>query len=243
MNENAPILEARRLTRQVATNGTTKSTVQDFSYSFLPGRIYNILGPSGAGKSSVLRLLNRLDEPTSGGVFFDGSDYRTLPPCALRQRVGYLFQVPYLFPGSVTDNVRYPNPELSSDQVVELLKLASFDPDQREQPSDTLSVGEKQRVALARLLATNPRVALLDEPTAALDPAHTARIESSIREIAARRNLCVIVVSHNPEQAVRLRGEGLLLVSGRLEEHGPVERLVAEPQTEVGRRYRDRELL
>jgi len=74
MNENAPILEARRLTRQVATNGTTKSTVQDFSYSFLPGRIYNILGPSGAGKSSVLRLLNRLDEPTSGGVFFDGLD-------------------------------------------------------------------------------------------------------------------------------------------------------------------------
>jgi putative ABC transport system ATP-binding protein len=235
-------LEARKLTRRVSANGATKETVQDFSYSFQAGRIYNILGPSGAGKSSLLRLLNRLDEPTSGEVFLDGADYRTLPPCTLRKRVGYLFQVPYLFPGSIADNVRYANPALTQDQVSDLLQVASFDSEKLDQPAETLSVGEKQRVALARLLATDPKVVLLDEPTAALDPTHTARIESSIRDIAVRKQLGVIIVSHNPEQAMRMGGEGLLLVSGRLEECGSVEQLITHPQSEAGRRYRDREL-
>jgi putative ABC transport system ATP-binding protein len=240
---DAPILETQRLTRHVTSKGAGKDTVRDFSYSFLAGRIYSILGPSGAGKSSVLRLLNRLDEPTSGEVFFEGSDYRTIPPCALRKRIGCLFQVPYLFPGSVTDNVRYANPELESNQMAELLRLASFDPDRQDQATETLSVGEKQRVALARLLATDPKVVLLDEPTAALDPTHTARIESSVREIASQKHLCVIMVSHSPEQALRMGGNGLLLVSGRLEEYGSVDDLINHPQTEVGLRYRNRELL
>ena len=242
MTADVPTLEARQLARQVTSNGATKATVQDFSYSFQAGRIYNILGPSGAGKSSILRLLNRLDEPTSGEVFLDGADYRTLPPCTLRKRVGFLFQVPYLFPGSIADNVRYANSALTQDQVSDLLRVASFDSDRLSQPAETLSVGEKQRVALARLLATDPQVVLLDEPTAALDPTHTARIETSIRDIATRKQLCVIIVSHNPEQALRMGGDGLLLASGRLEEFGSVEQLINQPQTEAGRRYRDREL-
>jgi len=242
VNAVLPVLEARHLTRRVSSDGAERVIVDDFSFAFHPGRIYSILGPSGAGKSSVLRLLNRLDEPTSGEVVFEGTDYRTIAPCQLRQRIGYLFQVPYLFPGTVADNLLYADNTIESSRIGQLLELASFNPQKSGQTAASLSVGEKQRVALARLLATEPKVILLDEPTAALDPTYTSKIETSVRKIAAEQGLTVIMVSHSPEQAVRMGGEGLLIVSGRLEERGPVDRLVGQPQTEAGRRYRDKEL-
>jgi len=242
VNPDVPVLEARHLTRRVSIDGADRAIVDDFSFAFHPGRIYSVLGPSGAGKSSVLRLLNRLDEPTSGDVMFEKTNYRIIAPCLLRRRIGYLFQVPYLFPGTVADNLRYADKKLDSGRIEHLLELASFNPKKIDQAAGSLSVGEKQRVALARLLATDPKVVLLDEPTAALDPTYTSKIETSVGEIAAEQGLTVIMVSHSPEQAVRLGGEGLLIVSGRLEEHGPVGRLVSQPQTEAGRRYRDKEL-
>jgi putative ABC transport system ATP-binding protein len=242
VNADAPVLEARHLTRRVSSDGAERAIVDDFSFAFHPGRIYSILGPSGAGKSSVLRLLNRLDEPSAGEVVFEGADYRTIAPCQLRKRIGFLFQVPYLYPGTVADNLLYADNGLDSKRIEHLLNLASFNPQKSGQAAASLSVGEKQRVALARLLATDPSVILLDEPTAALDPTYTSKIESAVRKISAEQGLTVIMVSHSPEQAVRMGGEGLLIVSGRLEEYGPADRLVNQPQTEAGRRYRDREL-
>jgi putative ABC transport system ATP-binding protein len=242
VSTDTPILESRNLVRRVKIESGDRTVVDDFTFAFLPGRIYSIMGPSGAGKSSTLRLLNRLDEPSSGEVLFEGQDYRTMAPCTLRRRIGYLFQIPYLFPGTVKSNLLYANGDLDDTRIGELLETASFDPTRREEPAANLSVGEKQRVALSRLLATDPHVILLDEPTAALDPAHTANIEAAVRQIAADRKRTVIMVSHDPAQAVRMGGHGLLMVAGRLEEHGPVDRLVHEPQTAAGRRYRDKEL-
>ncbi len=242
MTSAPPRLEARQLGRTVPANGSTRAIVDNFSFAFDAGRVYSILGPSGAGKTSLLRLFNRLDEPTSGEVFFEGEDYRTIAPCSLRTKVGYLFQVPFLFPGTVTDNIRHGNEALEDDEIVRLLELASISTEIKTQAVDNLSVGEKQRVALARLLATDPKAILLDEPTAALDPTYTEKIEKSVRAIAAEKNLTVIMVSHNPEQATRMGGEAMLLVAGRLIEHGPAEQVVSEPQTELGRKYRDREL-
>ena len=242
MSAGGPILEARNLARQVPSNGHSRTIVDCFSFAFQAGHIYSILGPSGAGKSSLLRLLNRLDEPTSGEVLFDNQDYRSLPPCQLRRQVGYLFQTPFLFPGTVADNLLFAEPELSDDRIDHLLDHASIDPNIKNRPVDNLSLGEKQRVALARLLATEPRVILLDEPTAALDPTYTEKIESSVKQIATDDGLTVIMVSHHPGQARRMGGEGLLIAAGRLVEHGPVEQLVDHPKTEAGRRYRDKEL-
>jgi len=236
------ILETRRLGRTISRPEGDRAVVDDFTFSFEPGRVYSVLGPSGAGKSSLLRLLNRLDEPTTGEVVFDGQDYRELPPCTLRRQIGYLFQVPYMFADTIGDNLRLADPELTDEQIENQLQVVSLTSMKPDHDVANLSVGEKQRVALARLLATNPKIVLLDEPTAALDPAHTDKIESLIHRIADEQQLAVIFVSHDPNQARRLGGEGLLLVAGRLVEHGPVAQLVDNPQTEIGQRYRNREL-
>jgi putative ABC transport system ATP-binding protein len=242
VNADGPTLQAQHLTRVVGAPNRNKTTVDDFSYSFESGKIYTILGPSGAGKTSLLRLLNRLDEPTGGEVVFEGKDYRSYEPCKLRSRIGYLFQVPHLFPGTVVDNLRFARPDLDQARIEKLLKQVSIRPEMADQRSDSLSVGEKQRVALARLLSTDPSVVLLDEPTAALDPTYTSMIEKVIKQIAQEQELAIVMVSHEPQQAVRMGGDGLLLVEGRLVEHGPAGDLVERPSTEPGKRYRDREL-
>jgi putative ABC transport system ATP-binding protein len=242
MNRASIILEAQHLSRRVENGEQARTIVDDFSFAFEPGKVYSLLGPSGAGKTSLLRLFNRLDEPTAGDVIFDGSDFRTVPPWELRRKIGFLFQVPFLFPGTVADNLRTAEATLTDDQIDQLLIHASVDPGIRKYPIDNLSLGEKQRIALARVLATKPAVILLDEPTAALDPTYTERIESSVRNIAEQDGLAVIIVSHQPQQALRLGGEGLLIVAGKLVEHGPVQNLVENPQTDLGRRYRDRKL-
>ncbi len=242
MNDAAPILQTRNLTREIAIESGRLTTVDDFTFDFERGKIYTILGPSGAGKSSLLRLLNRLDEPTSGQILLNGDDQKNISPCCLRKSIGYLFQIPHLFPETVADNVRFANAEIGSGEIDDLLALASIKPEMRDKKVDGLSVGEKQRVTLARLLATDPKVILLDEPTSALDPTFTEQIENAIRTIIAERGVTAIMVSHNPQQAVRMNGAGLLLVAGKLIEHGPVRELVENPQTEDGRKYRDREL-
>jgi len=219
-----------------------KVIIDDFSFNFISGNIYTILGPSGAGKTSLLRLINRLDEPTGGEVIFESKAQSEYSPCSLRCKIGYLFQTPHLFPGGVEDNIRFANSGISKDRLRTLLEQVHLAPELLSVSSEKLSVGEKQRVALARLLATGPTVVLLDEPTSALDPSHTEGIENLIRELAGSGKLTVIMVTHNPEQALRMGGESLLLVSGRLVEHGSAEQVVRQPQTELGRRYQSREL-
>lgn len=242
MSDPVPILQTVNLSRQVMIEEKEQAVVDDFSFSFETGKIYSLLGPSGAGKTSLLRLLNRLDEPTTGDVLFEGNDYRQLPPLELRRRVGYLFQVPYLFEGTVADNLRFARNDLDDRRINELLDLVSIRSGLASRSVANLSVGEKQRIALARLLATQPSAILLDEPTASLDPTHTDRIESTVKQVAANEQLTVIMVSHQPQQAARMGGEGILLVAGKLIEHGPARQLVEHPQTDLGRRYRDREL-
>jgi len=235
-----PVLEAIDLTRVVDDGGNKKVVVDNVSFRFCSERIYTIIGPSGAGKSSFLRLLNRLDEPTGGEALFHGKKHVEHTACQLRRNVGYLFQEPYLFEGTVRDNLLYANKDLTDDDIARLIEETHIRPDQLDRKVDRLSVGEKQRVAFARLLATEPEVVLLDEPTSALDPAHTESIEKLIREIVACEKLTAIVVTHNPEQALRIGGEVLLLVNGRLEESGPAERVIVSPESDAGKKYKAR---
>ena len=236
------ILDIRNLTREVDEGDQTRRVVDNLSYSFDTGGIYVILGPSGAGKTSLLRLVNRLDERTQGEIIFEGRDTHDWEPCQLRRKVAYLFQSPHVVPGSVGDNLRFANDSISGDEMERLLhqvQLTAFDPDSS---AANLSTGEKQRLALARLLATEPSMVLLDEPTAALDPTRTEAIESLIRSLITDHNLTVMIVSHDPQQALRIGGQALLLVDGRLIEYGSTEQVVTQPQTDLGRRYRDKEL-
>lgn len=154
-----------------------------------------IVGPSGSGKTTLLRLLNRLDDPDGGTVLFDGKDVREYDVLELRRRVQLVGQVPVPFPGTVVDNVG-PGWE-------ELLPRVGLPVGLATRPADVLSVGEAQRMCLARSLARHPEALVLDEPTSALDTASKGGIEALIRSLADD-GLTVVMVTHDPRQATEL---------------------------------------
>lgn len=242
MADLSPLLQCRSLTRVVSTIEGPKTIVDEFSFQFATGQVYSIVGPSGAGKSSLLRLFNRLDDFSSGEVLYRNDNIQSLDPCKLRRKLGMLFQTPYLFPGTVRDNLMAADDGLSDAQARDFLEEAETDPAFIDAPVDNLSAGEKQRIALARLLATRPEMILLDEPTSALDPTHTVAIERMILRTVNDNGLAAIVVTHDPAQALRLGGETLLMVAGRLVESGSAEGVINDPQTELGKRYHRKEL-
>ncbi len=171
----------------------------------LPAGVTALVGPSGAGKSTVLRLLNRLADPQDGVVRYRGWDVRTLDPLTLRREVGLVPQLPALLPGSVADNVRYAA-ELAGRpvDVAGLLSAVALSAGLAEREAAGLSVGEQQRVMLARALATGPRVLLLDEPTAALDERSREVVERTLVRLRAGSELSLVVVTHDRAQAERL---------------------------------------
>ncbi len=240
MNDESSKLRAENLSRVVKNNGKPKTIIKDFSFEFDKAKIYTILGPSGAGKSSLLRLFNRLDELSSGSIFYNGEDIRDFHPCLLRRKIGYFFQAPYLFPGTVKENILYVNSELTDDSLESLLSLVSLEKSFLISNVETLSIGEKQRVALARLVAMNPEIILLDEPTSALDMGNAMIIEKLICELTSNKGKTAIVVTHLPEQALRLGGECIFLIDGKIIESGPSEQIISNPGTKEGRDFINR---
>jgi putative ABC transport system ATP-binding protein len=165
-----------------------------------------VLGPSGAGKSTLLRLLNRLADPDEGTVRFRGDDVRSVDVLELRRHATLVPQLPALLPGSVADNVRY-GPSLRGQEVdaERSLAMAGLDSSYAERDGSRLSVGEQQRVMLARALALEPDVLLLDEPTSALDERAREGVERTLGEVAGRGQ-SMVVVTHDRGQAERLAG-------------------------------------
>eukprot|EP00262_Sarcandra_glabra_P004752 TRINITY_DN16003_c0_g1_i1.p1 TRINITY_DN16003_c0_g1~~TRINITY_DN16003_c0_g1_i1.p1 ORF type:complete len:263 (+),score=13.46 TRINITY_DN16003_c0_g1_i1:109-897(+) len=186
------------------------------------GLVVGVIGPSGSGKSTLLRALNRLWEPEPGTIFLDGDDICNLDVLSLRRKVGMLFQLPVLFEGTVRDNVRYGpqlrGKKLTSAEVSKLLNMADLDSSFADRSADELSVGQAQRVALARTLANDPEVLLLDEPTSALDPISTQNIEDAILRLKKTRGLTTVLVSHSVKQVQRIADVACLLVNGEIVE-------------------------
>ena len=178
-----------------------------------------IVGPSGAGKSTLLRLLNRLADPAGGMVRYRGRDVRDLDVLALRREVGLVPQLPALLEGTVADNVLYGPRLAGRDADVDgSLRLAGLDPAFGARRADALSVGEQQRVMLARALALRPSVLLLDEPTSALDDATTAAVEATLGDLRDRLGLSFVLVTHDLDQAARIADRVLVLDHGQLRE-------------------------
>ena len=175
-----------------------------------------LLGPSGSGKSSLLRLLNRLADPDDGTVAFRGEDVRHLDVLALRRCASLVPQLPAPLPGTVADNVRYgPGLRGRAAGVERVLRQAGLDASYAERDASRLSVGEQQRVMLARALALEPEVLLLDEPTSALDEAARAGVEATLAELGAD-GLSMVVVTHDRGQAQRLAGRVVRIEEGRI---------------------------
>ncbi len=208
------------------------------------GAITALVGPSGAGKTTLLRLLNRLDDATSGAVLFRGRRIEEYPVRRLRGTVGYVFQTPVMFAGTVADNLRTAA-ELSSaeaagrpaDWIERLLEQVELRPEYAARPADQLSGGEKQRVALARALATGPEVLLLDEPTSALDPEVAERLLGTVARINAERGHTIVMVTHRLAEARQASGYTVMLEAGRVVEAGATAELFERPRNARTREY------
>lgn len=228
MNEkDSPIfLSSDHLTRTVSG----RNIVDDISFDVGREDILAVVGPSGAGKSSVLRLLNRLDEPTSGTVFLDGKDYREISPRDLRRRIGMVMQTPYLFPGTIADNLRFGPRQhgqvLSDAEIARLLEQVGL-PGYAERPVTNLSGGEAQRVSVARALANSPLILLADEPTSALDQESKRGVEMLICDVVRQNGLTCVIVTHDMAQAARMATRVLVMESGRVKRIGPTEEVLS----------------
>ena len=176
-----------------------------------------IVGPSGAGKSTLLRLLNRLADPVAGTVRFGGRDVRDLDVLGLRRDVVLVPQVPAPLPGTVATNVAY-GPSLRGDttDVDRWLELAGLDSSYGPRDAARLSVGEQQRLMLARALALEPDALLLDEPTASLDEDARTGVELTLVELHATLGVALVLVTHDRGQAARLTTRTLELRDGRV---------------------------
>ena len=166
----------------------------------IPAGATAVIGPSGSGKSTLLRLLNRLAEPDAGTISYRGRPLAEYDPLALRREVSLVPQLPALLDGTVESNLRFAaglaGEELDARRC---LRLAGLDPEFAARDISKLSVGEQQRAMLARSLAQEPAVLLLDEPTAALDHAARDAIEATLAKLRRELDISIVLVSHDPE--------------------------------------------
>ena len=214
-----PVLECRDVSAGHPERGETRVVFTGASFSVSAGERLLVLGASGTGKTSLLRLLNRLDEPLAGAVLFRGTPVTECDPLALRRKVAFVHQKPAMFEGTVADNLRTrPRraPAPSEAHLESLLTDVGLERDFMNRDAAALSVGEQQRVALARALVSEPEVLLLDEPTSALDPRTLAKLAELLAGLAERRNLAVVAATHQEELLERLGGKCLLIEGGRV---------------------------
>ncbi|HEY5864234.1 MAG TPA: ATP-binding cassette domain-containing protein [Candidatus Tectomicrobia bacterium] len=186
------------------------------------GEITALVGPSGAGKTSLLRLLNRLDDPVRGAMLYRGRPITDYPVQALRRQVGFVFQTPVMFPGTVRDNLQVAL-ALGGDhghdaeaRMAEAMALAELDRALYARAGDRLSGGQQQRVNIARALMTSPDVLLMDEPTSALDPETAERLMETTRRLSQDQHLTVAMVTHRLAEARRVSDWTIVLERGRI---------------------------
>ncbi len=210
--------------------------LHDVSFSMERGRALTLVGPSGSGKSTLLRCLNRLVEPTSGMVRFDGRDVRSFDPRDLRRQAALVMQTPVLFEGTVRDNLRVRPVDAPGDfaeaRLRATLEEVGLEASLLDRDGATLSGGEKQRVTIARALLRDPPALLLDEPTSALDPPNALLVAETISRLRAARDLSIVAVTHQPDLIRRLGGGLLYLVKGRVQAFEPIDGAadVADPR-------------
>ncbi len=220
--------------------------IKDVSVEILDKTVTAFIGPSGCGKSTFLRAINRMNDTIEscrmeGTITLDGHDIYApgVDPVQLRAKVGMVFQKPNPFPKSIYDNIAYgprihglASSRADLDEIVErsLRRGAIWDEvkDRLDQPGTGLSGGQQQRLCIARAVATEPEVLLMDEPCSALDPIATEQVEELITEL--RQNFAVIIVTHSMQQAARVSQKTAYFHLGNLVEYGETGKIFTNPE-------------
>ncbi len=232
--------------------GANRPAVNAVTLPVRQGEVLALIGPSGCGKTTLLRSLNRLVELTPGAsrdgrILLDGEDVDHLEITRLRRRVSMIFQQPNPFPMSIFDNVAYaireqamrrPGKAVLMPRVEQALRRAGLwdeVADDLNRPALRLSGGQQQRLCIARALAVEPDVLLMDEPCSALDPISTGVIEELIHEL--REHLAIVIVTHNLAQARRVGDHVAFMYLGDLVEYAPTEELFTNPRADRTRDY------
>lgn len=215
--------------------GRDAPILRDVSLEIPAGQVTALVGPSGAGKTKLLRLLNRLDDPDRGRILFRGRPLETHDVGELRRRVGFVFQAPVLFPGTVRENLREAweiagaHAAGFEEAATRALRRAELDRNLLERDGRELSVGQQQRAALARALVAGPEALLLDEPTSALDPPTAVRLLRTVRWLVDRQGLTIVMATHRIGEAGWMSDRTAMVVAGKVVEVGRTDRVLQQP--------------
>lgn len=225
--------------------GTLSPAVDAVTFEVIEGKTCMLVGTSGSGKTTLLRMVNRLIEPTSGEILIEGKNILQENPILLRRRIGYVIQQVGLFPHmNIAENIRVTaeiaggwSKERLATRVDELLDLVGLPPDQyRKRFPRQLSGGQQQRVGLARALATDPAILLMDEPFGALDAITRATLQDEILRIQRDVRKTVVFVSHDMEEAFKLGDQIAVMHDGKLQQIGNTVELLSNPANDYVRK-------
>ena len=240
MTDAAPTIAYRNVSKSFA-RGQAKA-VDDVSIAVAAGEFLAIVGGSGSGKTTLLRLANRLIEPDSGTVLIQGQDVRSLDPIALRRSIGYVFQNGGLFPHmtvaaniGITPKLSGTDPNKISTRVDELIDLVRLDREYRNRMTQDMSGGQRQRVGVARALAANPKIVLMDEPFGALDPLTRDALGDDYKALHKKLGLTTMMITHDMAEAVLLADRIAVMDKGRMLAQGTAEELSKSDDPYVGK--------
>jgi len=239
------MIELVGVTKRFGRGATGNVAVDNLTLTIQPGEVVVLLGSSGCGKTTTLRMINRLTEPTEGRIRIDGEDILSLPTHVLRRRIGYVIQQSGLFPHrTVLDNVTTVPRLLGWDKkrrnarAREMLELVGLDAASAKKYPAQLSGGQQQRVGVARALASDPNILLMDEPFGAVDPIVRAQLQRDFLKVQRETNKTVVFVTHDVDEAILLGTRiAVMRTGGHIEQIDTPPAVLANPASEFVRNF------
>lgn len=214
----------------------TKTIIRNFSLDIEDGQLVVFIGPSGCGKTTLLKMINRLTQPTSGKIFLNGTDISKMNPIELRRNIGYVIQNTGLFPHmTIKENLELipklkgESMDLIENKTVELLKMVGLTEEYLQRYPKELSGGQQQRVGVARAFSTNSDIILMDEPFSALDPVTRSALQEELYQMQKELNKTIIFVTHDMDEAIKIADKICLLKDGDLLQYDTPENILKNP--------------